>query len=379
MKVLMFSDKYGSVTTTFIRNEVEYFISRHEIVYVTQEVEANIEGVRIYKLPYIEKLISRKLRWNKWQKDRECTFVNAKYGKELNFIIEKEKPDVIHCHFAYEAIKIIQNINSENKTPIFIHFHGYGASQMLRKKSYVQTIQACLKKENVYPLFVSNYIKETLRNLSIDVSKGSILRCGVDLDKFYCSSIVKEEGEIVFLQVSSLAEKKGHEYTIKSFDMFLTKNKEYRDSVKVVFTGDGARKEGLVRLVSKLNLDKNIEFIGNVTSDKAVVLMNSADFYVHHSVESSDGDKEGIPTSVMEAMAMNLPILSTNHAGIPELVKHEVNGLLCDEKDIETFSTQIKEILSWGKLNKNRDKVEKLYNYKIHNLQLEKLYGEKSK
>ena len=375
----MFSDTYGSVTTTFIRNEVRHFTQSGEIVYVAQNIVKNSEGVKIYQLPYRENIISRKIRWKKWQKDEQLTFVNYSYGKQLNNIIEQEKPDVIHCHFAYEAIKIIQNISLEYTIPIFIHFHGYGASQMLRKKSYVKTIQDCLKKENVFPLFVSGYIREALQSLSIDVSKGSILRCGVDLDKFYSSSFEKGDGKIIFLQVSSLAEKKGHKYTMLAFSKFFQLNERYKSMVKVIFTGVGNRKDELLNLVKELGLQKNIDFVGNVSPEETVNLMNKADYYVHHSIEAKDGDKEGIPTSIMEAMAMNLPILSTNHAGIPELVEHEVNGLLCNEKDVEILAVQIKEILSWGKLNINRDKVEKLYNCKIHNLQLEKLYDEKSK
>lgn len=101
----MFSDTYGSVTTTFIRNEVRHFTQSGEIVYVAQNIVKNSEGVKIYQLPYRENIISRKIRWKKWQKDEQLTFVNSSYGKQLNNIIEQEKPDVIHCHFAYEAIK----------------------------------------------------------------------------------------------------------------------------------------------------------------------------------------------------------------------------------------------------------------------------------
>ena len=59
--------------------------------------------------------------------------------------------------------------------------------------------------------------------------------------------------------------------------------------------------------------------------------------FVHHSITPQNGDEEGIPTSIMEAMLMKLPILTTYHAGIPELVKHGENGLLCKEKDVNTL------------------------------------------
>ena len=66
-------------------------------------------------------------------------------------------------------------------------------------------------------------------------------------------------------------------------------------------------------------------------------------------------------------MAMKLPILSTFHAGIPELVQDGVNGLLCPEKDVDNLSNQMLEIIYWKKLKKNRVKIKEQFNYQIHN------------
>jgi glycosyltransferase involved in cell wall biosynthesis len=76
----------------------------------------------------------------------------------------------------------------------------------------------------------------------------------------------------------------------------------------------------------------------------------------------------------MEAMAMELPILSTRHAGIPELVEHGVNGLLCEERDLETYSRQMEEIATWSSKPENRLRIEKEYNKTTHNTLLESLY-----
>ena len=89
-----------------------------------------------------------------------------------------------------------------------------------------------------------------------------------------------------------------------------------------------------------------------------------------------NGDEEGIPNAIMEAMAMKLPILSTFHAGIPELVEHGVNGLLCEEKDIDSLATQMLEIQSWGKLDKNRQKIIDEFNYESHNKKLLEFYNQ---
>jgi len=66
--------------------------------------------------------------------------------------------------------------------------------------------------------------------------------------------------------------------------------------------------------------------------------MEEAHFFVHHSVTATDGDTEGLPTVLMEAMAMDLPCISTFHAGIPEIVDHGQNGLLVNEGNVEDMS-----------------------------------------
>lgn len=71
---------------------------------------------------------------------------------------------------------------------------------------------------------------------------------------------------------------------------------------------------------------------------------------------------------------MELPILSTYHAGIPELVQHGVNGLLCAEKDVDTFAKQIIEMLSWSFLPANRKVIEEQYSLDLHMKQLEEIY-----
>ena len=102
--------------------------------------------------------------------------------------------------------------------------------------------------------------------------------------------------------------------------------------------------------------------------------MKQADVFVHHSITSSNGDQEGIPTALMEAMAMELPVISTIHSGIPELVQNGVNGYLVQEKDINTYAKKMSEALKLGKLLKNREIINADFELTKHNEQLVQLY-----
>lgn len=372
----MFSDVYGSVTTTFIRNEVVYLSGKHDFVYLTQKVMDDPGKVRTHCIPFEENAVTKKLKWYLWKLDLLCSFKNGTYARQLNDFIRAEKPDVIHCHFAYEAMKLLQNIDRDMKIPIFVHFHGYDASQMLRKACYVRALKACLSQINVTPLLVSSKIESNLAKHRLPVQRAEILRCGVDLKLFNGVSAPKEDDKIVFLQISSLVDKKGHEFSLHAFSIFLHENPVLRSKVKVFLAGNQPEyRIGILKsLAKKLGIEDNVSFVGNVTASQAVYLLSKANVFIHHSITAQNGEEEGIPTSIMEAMAMKLPVLSTFHAGIPELVKDGINGLLCDEKDVETYAKLIGQIMGWSKLDVNRDVIEQHYNIEQHNRQLEALY-----
>jgi colanic acid/amylovoran biosynthesis glycosyltransferase len=102
--------------------------------------------------------------------------------------------------------------------------------------------------------------------------------------------------------------------------------------------------------------------------------MKEASVFVHHSVTAGNGDMEGIPNALIEAMAMQLPVVSTWHSGIPELVEHEVNGYLVEERDISALADCLYLALDRGLLPHNREKLHFDFNIAAHNAKLESFY-----
>ena len=377
MRILYFSHSFGSPTTTFIRNEISFFEKENEIKYMCSELfpGSSFNPSYLEIIPFSENKFSRKIRWVLWKRDLLCSFRNRLYANKINSCIKAFRPDIIHCHFAYESLMLLDNLDRLQDHKIVIHFHGYDASQMLRKKSYVSALKKVLLNGNVTPIIVSEAMRINLIKAGIDLSKSHLLRYGIDLDKFKPASPEKSiDGLITFLQVSSLVEKKGHKYTMDAFALFFKNNISYKERVKIIFTGDGPGRSFLEKYAFDLGLENNVEFIGTVNYTKAIELLNNANIFVHHSITAENGDEEGIPNAIIEAMAMELPVLSTFHAGIPELVVNGVNGLLCKEKDVKTFSEQIKEIINWNRLPENRSVVDQSYNMVKHNQHLKKIY-----
>ncbi|MFN5209822.1 MAG: glycosyltransferase [Bacteroidota bacterium] len=373
LRIIMFSDFYGYITTTFIRNEVYALARKHFFTYLTCRKLVEEADVEIVELSYKPSLPVRKFYWWLWQMDIRCLFYHLPFSEKLNHQLHRLNPEVIHLQFGFEAIKFLQN--TQSKIPTLIHFHGYDASEMLRKKSYTKEIKKYLKQSHITAIFVSEYMAQKFLKLTLTDSHYHVLRCGIDLSLFHPSQRkVLSGSRKVFLQISSLAPKKGHEFTIRALRKAFDVKPDIRGSIVFKFAGDGKRKTELNNLVLELGLQDDIEFIGNKNTKEVIELLLSSHYFVHHSITDESGDEEGIPTSVMEAMSMELPILSTYHAGIPELVQHGVNGLLCAEKDVDTFAKQIIEMLSWSFLPANRKVIEEQYSLDLHMKQLEEIY-----
>ena len=368
MRILMYADGFGVGTQTFISQDATCLSQKHDLLFVCTKTDSLIkqEHVKVQVLNFKQSYLQKKM----WKLDLKLNYHNKNFQKELNTVINNFCPDIIHCQFGIEAIRLIDNLDNTN-IPIVIQFRGYDASKLLYKKSYVKRLQEILNRGNYYSIFVSNSLKENLMRYKINVKNSMVLYSGIDLSKFKKDNDSKHS-EFIFLQISSLNPKKGHEYTLKAFSKFLSLEKTQK--YKLILTGDGKRKIFLMQLAKKLDIENNVQFVGFVSHAKAKTLLENADVFVHHSITPTDGNEEGIPNALIEAMAMELPVLSTYHAGIPELVQDGINGYLVEERDIDTYVSRMQDITKWGRLKQNREKVEKYFEIKKHISKLETFY-----
>lgn len=381
MKVLYFTNSFGSTTTTFIYQEVVQMAHRSgvEVSVITSERVNNdkfpFESIRVIPFPYTS--MWYKLLWQLYKNNLILSYYSPGYAKKITQAIDDFKPDVIHCHFGDVGLMLLDNFNNKNNIPVFIHFHGYDASQKLNNSLvYRCRIKKALQQSFIHPIFVANHMYEEVLGKGITADKKRVLYCGIDVTKFKRSKA--KSSHKVFLQVSSFREKKGHRYTLFAFSKFLTTVTE-PSQYRLILAGGGPGLEEIQDLAKDLNIADQVIFPGWVTHQEAKQLMDEADFFVHHSITSSSGDKEGLPNAIIEAMAMELPILATNHAGIPELVKDGVNGFLVNEGDIEHYAAKLKEILSWNYLPQNRERVKTMFEVQQHNNLLFKYYQEAKK
>jgi colanic acid/amylovoran biosynthesis glycosyltransferase len=143
---------------------------------------------------------------------------------------------------------------------------------------------------------------------------------------------------------------------------------------KLTFAGGGPLENEMKKLAHQLGIDKHVEFKGWQNPEQIRALLKATDVFVHPSITTDQFDMESTTVAIMEAMAMELPILSTWHSGIPELVEHGVNGLLAQEKDIDSYAQHMKALLNWGPQPQNRAKIIQSFSKEIHLQKLENYY-----
>lgn len=135
----------------------------------------------------------------------------------------------------------------------------------------------------------------------------------------------------------------------------------------------------LEELIQKLGVASQVELLGWKQQTEVKEILDRADIFLAPSVTSKQGSQEGIPVALMEAMAMGLPVLSTLHTGIPELVENNVSGFLVPERDVDALAQKLRYLIEhpqlWGQMGKaGHTFVQEDYNIDKLNRQLIKIF-----
>lgn len=247
--------------------------------------------------------------------------------------------DLYYCHFGPNGLRAVYLkraglINGK----IVTVFHGYDVTRLVEKHG-VDYYRPLFRYGDLF-LTISERWKDRLISLGCDPDKILVHRLGVDPDRFrVVDRSMRKPGPLRLFSVARLVEKKGIEYALRALV-------DLKDEVDVVYkvAGGGPLLEELSRLARELGVSDRVEFLGPQPDERIQVELEEADVFLAPSVTSSEGDQEGIPVAIMEAMAVGLPVISTWHSGIPELVKDEDSGFLVPERDPEAIARKIEAL-----------------------------------
>ena len=249
--------------------------------------------------------------------------------------LKKEGVDHIHAHFALNSCKLAMLISMLTGIPYSFTIHAHDiflpelSDLMVEKFNNAKFVAS-----------ISRYNKDFVLNKypAINPDKIHIIHCGVNPSLYARHRGVNRRLTIV--SVGRLEEIKGFIYLIQACKIL--KQQAGIDFICRI-VGSGSQRQEMEELIRKSDLTDQVQLLGAMVQDDVTNVLNDADLFVLPCTIEKSGLRDGIPVALMEAMAMEIPVISTNVSGIPELVV-DGSGLLVEPEDADQLALAIERV-----------------------------------
>jgi colanic acid/amylovoran biosynthesis glycosyltransferase len=252
---------------------------------------------------------------------------------ELLRVLSRIDARVLHIYFGQIAVHLLPLIRTwEN--PSIVSFHGADVTVDMNKPTYREATRQMLVAVKLV-LVRSESLRSAVMELGCDAKKIEVQRTGIPLEEFpFRERSLPTNGEWRFVQAGRLIEKKGLPVTLRAFAAFLA---QYPNA-QLTIAGEGPLLGELKKLAHELNIDGRVSFTGFISQSQLRDVYFRSHIFLHPSQTGQDGNQEGVPNSMLEAMATGLPVFATRHGGIPEAIENGVSGVLVPERDHEALA-----------------------------------------
>lgn len=231
---------------------------------------------------------------------------------------------------------LFMRASEDSEVPLYAHFHGYDASMLIRDWRWRRHYRMLFRRA-AGVIAPSRFLADKLAGIGCPEDKLHVSPYGIDPRRFAATLRLPQR----IFAVGRLVEKKAPDVTITAFARIAARFPEARLDV----VGDGPLGEHCRVLVRDRGLGDRVHLHGAQPSQFVARLMQEASLFVQHSVTAVDGDTEGLPVAILEAMTSAVPVVSTRHSGIPEAVVDGVTGLLVEEHDVDGMATAMATLL----------------------------------
>lgn len=260
----------------------------------------------------------------------------ARYTPEYRAALRRSRADVALAEFGPVGVQTMDACRVE-RVPLVVHFHGYDASSKVVVAHHGRSYRR-LFAEAAALVAPSEALRLRLLSLGAPPDKTRTSANGVDCTRFVPGH--PEHAGPVFVAVGRLVAKKAPQLTIEAFARVL----ESHPTARLRFIGDGPLRAQCEKLARSW-CGKAVDFLWAQPHEVVVRELQAARAFVQHSVVAPDGDMEGMPVSVIEAGASGLPVVSTRHSGIADIVLDGETGFLVDEGDVDAMAARMADLV----------------------------------
>jgi colanic acid/amylovoran biosynthesis glycosyltransferase len=258
--------------------------------------------------------------------------------EKLKSVLAKVNAELLHIYFGHIAVHLLPLIQAWPK-PSVVSFHGADVMVDLDKPAYRAATQQMLEAVRLV-LVRSESLGRALINLGCPAGKIRLQHTGIPVDEIpFRPREWPMSGAWKFVQACRLIEKKGLRVSLRALAKFV----ERHPASTFTIAGEGPLRNELGQLAAELGVADKVFFPGFISQTQLRELFYQSHIFLHPSEVSGDGNQEGVPNSMLEAMASGLPVFATEHGGIPEAIENGRSGILVNERDDEALALALLE------------------------------------
>jgi len=307
---------------------------------VTKEVQ-NAERFPFRNIEIVPKRRTNLLLhgWLKFVERRPPIVYRGEF-QTLDSLLKRHSVDLMHIYFGHTGVHLLPFIEQWDK-PCVVSFHGADVAHKEDIKDYPAKLRRLF---DAVPLVLarSQSLADRLIQFGCPPGKLRINRTGVPLNEFpFVDRQPPTDGKWRIVQACRLIPKKGVATSLRAFAIF----KKDNPKAEFLIAGKGPLQPELEMLAAGLGIFKDVHFVGFLSQPELLELYAESHLFLHPSETSPNQDQEGVPNSVLEAMATGLPVAVTRHGGIPEAVEHGRTGLLVPEEDHIALANAMQKII----------------------------------
>ena len=293
----------------------------------------------------------------------------------LERVLKGTSARIIHAHFG-QLGALITPVARRLGLPLVVSFYGKDLSIFVQDPRWKSRFDRLWQDVHTVVALGDNMVSQ-LERAGCSAHKLVILPIAIDLERVqYVERVPPEpDATIHLLAVGRLVDKKGFDVALRAVSSLAGSL-----NIHLSIAGEGPERANLEELARQLNVRHKTSFLGWLNYDQFIAEMSKADLFVLPSrSDRKTGETEGTPTVLLEAQATGLPVVSTLHAGIPDIVQHGQSGWLVPENNPRALAMQLREILAkspeWAEVSRRaRLNIERNHSLPVVVARLEKIY-----
>ena len=260
---------------------------------------------------------------------------------DLVDLLSKNKPDLVHCYYGHKAVKYLKMLKAAG-VPFVISFHGVDVVKFIDREGYREALLSAFTEAKLV-MARSVSLLERLIELGCPSHKLRLNRTPIPLGNItYKRRIAPKDGQWRMVQACRLISKKGIFTILEAIALLIDR----WPGLQYSLAGIGPDKEEIERAIVRHGLQHHVQMLGWLSQDELQKIYADSHIFLHPSELTSENDQEGVPNSMLEAMAAGLPVVATYHGGIPEAVTNGSDGLLVPERSPQELAKALDEMMS---------------------------------